>query len=161
MKVLYITHSESIQGAGIALLNIIRGMVPHGVDSVVIVPFHGEMEKILADIGVRCYISRCYNAIYPQLKGWKDYALWPYRLARTILANTIAKWKLKRIVDIERPDIIHSNTGVIRFGASVAQKKSIPHVWHIRELQSKISKKGFTIVPFASQSLCRNNKICL
>jgi len=137
MKVLYLTHSESIQGAGIALLNIVRGMVSHGIECVVIVPFHGEMEKNLVNIGVKCYISRCYNAIYPQLKGWMDYVLWPYRLGRTILTNAIAKRRLLRIVDIEHPDIIHTNTGVVRFGASVALKKSIPHVWHIREFQTR------------------------
>ena len=136
MKVLYLAHSESLQGAGIALINIVRGMVAQGVECIVVVPFHGEMEKRLVEIGAKCYISRCYNAIYPRLKRWYDYVLWPYRLMRTIIYNALAERYLMRLVDIERPDVIHTNSGVIRFGANVAKKKNIPHVWHIREFQS-------------------------
>lgn len=137
MKVLYLAHSESLQGAGIALINIVRGMVAQGVECIVVVPFHGEMENRLMEIGAKCYISRCYNAIYPRLKKWSDYVLWPYRLMRTIVFNAIAENFVSRLVDIERPDVIHTNSGVIRFGANVARKKNIPHVWHIREFQDR------------------------
>lgn len=151
MKVLYLAHSESLQGAGIALINIVRGMVAQGVDCMVVIPFHGEMEKRLTDIGAKCYISRCYNAVYPRLKKWSDYVLWPYRLTRTIVYNALAKRFVSRLVDVEQPDVIHTNSGVIRFGANVAKKKNIPHVWHIREFQDR----DFFGVPFGGLSKLR------
>ena len=36
-----------------------------------------------------------------------------------------------------KPDIIHTNTGVVHEGYSVAKLLKIPHVWHIREYQTK------------------------
>ena len=137
MKVLYIAHSENLQGAGIALINIVKGMIASGVECVVTVPFHGPIEERLTNVGARCHVVRCYNTIYPPLRGWKDYLFWPYRYLRTLLFNTIAKKKIETLVMREQPDVIHTNTGVLRFGAAVAKKYSIPHIWHIREFQNK------------------------
>ena len=152
MKILYLAHSESLQGAGIALINIVRGMVAQGVECIVVVPFHGELEKRLMEVGAKCYISRCYNAIYPRLKRTSDYLVWPYRLMRTFLYNALAERYVMRLVDIESPDMIHTNSGVIRFGANVARKKHIPHVWHIREFQDR----DFFGVPLGGEKKVRD-----
>ena len=36
-----------------------------------------------------------------------------------------------------KPDIIHTNVGVIHEGFHVAKELGIPHVWHLREYQTK------------------------
>ena len=41
------------------------------------------------------------------------------------------------IVREEKPDLIHTNVGVIQEGYFVAKFLRIPHVWHLREYQDK------------------------
>lgn len=137
MKVLYLAHSENIEGSGIALINILKGMSQFEVECVVVVPQPGAMKIEVEKLGLPCYVSMCHNAIYPRRKYFLDYILWPYRFVRTLVVNHLAKVRLEKIVKIEKPDIIHSNTGVIRFGCDVAEMFDIPHVWHVREFQSK------------------------
>lgn len=45
--------------------------------------------------------------------------------------------ELKKIVDEVKPDIIHSNSGVIHGGYEISRECNIPHVWHLREYQDK------------------------
>lgn len=136
MKILYLAHSGRIQGSGKALVNIIGGMLARGAEAVAVLPEKGELYDMLARRGVTCYTRICYNEIYPRCDCFRDVVLYLPRLIRTLLANKRAEKNLSRIVERERPDVIHTNTGVIRFGGRVAARYRIPHVWHIREFQT-------------------------
>lgn len=140
MKVIYINHSSGIQGAGLALLNIIKGMLKLGIEPIVVLPNNGPLVNIFHEMGIKVYFVMHYNAIFPRKKFISDYILYPYRLLRTLFFNKIAENRFKKVVLIEHPDIIHSNSGVIRFGSKIANELNIPHVWHVREF---ISKKFF------------------
>lgn len=137
MKIIYINHSSGIQGAGLALLNIIRGILKKGIVPIVVLPCTGPLADKLHEMGVKVYYVMHYNAIYPRRKFLTDYILYPYRLIRTLLYNKLAEHRFRKIVLAEQPDIIHSNSGVIRFGAKIANEQNIPHVWHVREFMSK------------------------
>lgn len=137
MKVLYVTHSPGIQGAGLALLNIVKGVIELGVEPVVVLPYEGPLVEKLQELGVKCHLVMCYNTIYPRRKYLYDYPIYPYRLIRTLITNHRAIDRFRKIVKEEKPDIIHTNSGVVRFAAQVAKEEGIPHVWHVREFQSK------------------------
>ena len=137
MKIVYINHSSGIQGAGLALLNIIKGMLKKGVVPIVVLPCAGPLADKFHEMGVKVYYVMHYNAIYPRRKFLTDYILYPYRLIRTLFYNKLAEQRFRKIVLAEQPDIIHSNSGVIRFGAKIAKEQNIPHVWHAREFMSK------------------------
>lgn len=137
MKVIYINHSPGIQGAGLALLNIIKGMQNLGVEPIVVLPHEGPLADRFRGMGIKVYFVMHYNAIYPRRKSIFDYVLYPYRLVRTLIFNQLAVSRFRKIVVKEQPDVIHSNSGVIRFGAKIAEEQKIPHVWHVREFQSK------------------------
>ena len=137
MKIIYINHSSGIQGAGLALLNIVRGMLKIGIVPIVVLPSTGPLADKFHEMGVKVYYVMHYNAIYPRRKFLTDYILYPYRLIRTLLYNKLAEHRFRKIVLAEQPDIIHSNSGVIRFGAKIAGERNIPHVWHVREFMSK------------------------
>lgn len=136
MKVLYIAHSSGLQGAGYALINILKGVIRHGIEPVLLLPQQGPISDVAKKLGIKCYYHKCYNSTYPAFNNIKDYILFPIRLLFTCLTNYLAQRNLERITRIEKPDLIHSNTGVIRFGAKVAKKHKIPHIWHIREYQT-------------------------
>lgn len=137
MKVIYISHSREIQGAAKALINIVDGIRAFGVTPIVVVPGNGSQLDELNKLGVKVYKVNCYQVVYPPLKVVKDFLLWPMRLFAVWVVNFIAICKLARIVNKEKPDIIHSNTGIIRFGEYVAKYFNVPHVWHIREYQTQ------------------------
>lgn len=136
MKVLYVAHSSGLQGAGIALMNILRGIQQCDIVPILLLPSRGPISEAAKRIGIKCYFSHHRNAIYPQRKSIIDYILYPLRLIRTLSLNYLAEMKLEKIIKTEKPDIIHSNSGVIHFGAEISRKHNIPHVWHIRECQT-------------------------
>lgn len=135
IKVLYIAHSSALHGAGLALINIVSGMLSRGVEPVVFLPNFGPVSERLTALGVRCIFAHFYMEIYPPLNGLRDLLLWFPRLVRTLLSNHLAARTLRKIVLEMNPDIIHTNTGVLHFGSKVSRRCNIPHVWHIREFQ--------------------------
>lgn len=136
MKVLLIAHSSGIQGAGIALRNIVNGLVKANVDIVVTFPSKGTLFNELKNKGVPCRIVRIKDYNVPQKKDAKSKILFFPRLIRIFIINFWGLLQLFFLVKEEFPDIIHSNSGVIRIGHIVSKILHIPHVWHIREYQT-------------------------
>ena len=136
MKVIYIAHSSGLQGAGFALLNIIKGIREFGITPILILPQKGILSKEFENLNIKCYYCPCCNTIYPSRKGLINLLKYPLRIIRMIVLNSYTLHKINKIIRIENPDIIHSNTGVIRVGAVAAKRNKIPHVWHIREYQT-------------------------
>lgn len=136
MKVLYIAHSAEMQGAGFALLNMLQGVLRYKVIPYVLVPSEGTLTITLKKMGIPFLVIPFYNAIYPRLNATlRDIVLFVPRLFRILIYNKLAERKLYMFLKNNQMNIIHSNTGVIHFGAKVAAQLSIPHVWHIREYQ--------------------------
>ena len=137
-KILYISHSGELQGAGIALINIIKGVtVTHEYEPIVVMPQEGVMSEILTRLGVRCYIIPYYNEIIPYLESFRQYLFFLPKILLCLISNVMAKKKLKKIIIQEAPVLIHTNSGVIHIGYRVAKELKIPHVWHLREIQGK------------------------
>ena len=152
MKVLYLAHSGAIQGSGKALLNIVQGMVSQGVEVIAVLPERGVLYDLFVRSGVKCYTHLFYNEIFPRCDRLSDIVLYLPRLVRTLVSNKTAESELRNIIRRESPDIIHTNTGVIRFGSRMAERFHIPHVWHIREFQAK--EYGFR--PFGGKKALEN-----
>ena len=56
-------------------------------------------------------------------------------IKRNIWKNRNIKYHCKILIPL-KPDIIYSNTSVISIGSYVANKLSLPHIWHLREFQN-------------------------
>ena len=128
MKVLYIAHSAGLQGAGFALINILRGILLTDITPIVIVPAKGDMYNEITKMGIKCYIIPFYMDIYPFLRSLRDYFLYIPRLIRVKTYNYFACKKVREIVCQEDISLIHTNTSVIHWGAVAAKKFNIPHV---------------------------------
>lgn len=126
MKVLYIAHSAEMQGAGFALLNMVQGVLRYKVVPYVFVPSEGTLTITLKKMGISFLVIPFYNAIYPRLNvTLRDIVLFVPRLLRILIYNKLAERKLYLFLKSNRMDIVHSNTGVIHFGAKVAARLSI------------------------------------
>ena len=126
-------------GATISFLNMILGLRSEGIRPVVLLPTKkksDELEKILQKNQVE------YHRTY----------IVPSRINKENLSNSV-RWLVKylylpfqkkksrkgieQIVKTLKPDIIHTNVGAIHEGFWVARKLNIPHIWHLREYQTK------------------------
>ena len=137
IKVLYISHSSGISGAEHCLLTLITKLRKNSFNPVVIFPSHGPLKEKIQDLGVKTYISRFDWWIKSQNHvGTMDDKL---RSRVEDIAN---------IIDLEKPDVIHTNTSVIWEGAIAAAIRRIPHIWHLHEkLEEHPTLKSYLPLP--------------
>ena len=160
MKILHINHSPNLDGSSYALLNILRGELLRGIIPIVILPFRGAMFNEVKKMGVDCYVYPFYMDVYPRIENLKDFLFYIPRLIRTLFFNSRVKAKLFSYVRKNAVDIIHSNSSVIHWGADVAEKFSIPHVWHFREFQDiglNYTPIGGGMIALKCKALRQNN----
>ena len=140
MKVLYYIHNSShVEGSYISLITMVEYMKHKGIEVAIAanrdlmssVAFHDFCQSYKIPI----YYLQIYLSVNKKpvgLQGNLLYIIW-------VLLALRHKWKcavaLNRVVKKERPDIIHTNTGVLHEGFWVAKINAIPHVWHLREYQ--------------------------
>lgn len=127
MKIGYILSTASVAGgANRSLLDLIRELKrrDRNFSCFVIVNAHGTMVDELEKIGVRCYVQTYAKAIKSN-KKWKT--------AGKRLFNIYAGNKLKKIIEEEKPDIIHNNSLPTTIGMEIALKENTPYICHIRE----------------------------
>lgn len=135
MRILYISHGGGHEGAPIALLNLIQGMIDMGIEVGVTVPqesgfFYEEMLRL----GVKVFYRRGYPSIMskPKLNGgvlsklkiYYEYSRMLIGVHRDILS----------IIKDFKPDIVHTNTSAIDYALLGCRLTHTPHVWHVREL---------------------------
>lgn len=144
MRILFILHpSGPSEGSSIAVLSIIKHLVMAGHEVSAVMPHLGEMVDALKDIGIKIFIVKYRNAVYPKLYTTKSLLSWPIRCFDMIWGNGRAEKKLINIIHIIKPDIIHTNVGVINIGYYVAKRMGIPHVWHIRETEKSLGSHHY------------------
>ena len=136
MKVVYIQHTTSMSGAGKALLNIIEQMIEKKVEVHIVLPDNrGMLYNHLSKLDVHCYIFPVTSWVWPATNSLRDWCLFPYRFLRKFRNSLLFYDKLDKLIRELKPEIIHTNVGVIHLGQILARKYSIPHVWHLREYQ--------------------------
>lgn len=135
MRVLYISHGGGHEGAPIALINLIKGMLDLGVKVGVTVPqkrgfFFEEMQRL----GVTVFCRRGYPSIMskPNVSGgvlskFKIY----YEYSKTLIG---VQRDMLSIIKEFKPDIVHTNTSAIDYALLGCRLTHTPHVWHVREL---------------------------
>ncbi|MBD5435107.1 MAG: glycosyltransferase family 4 protein [Treponema sp.] len=122
------------------------GIREKGIEIVIVHPKPKAEDEVLVselkDLGCTCVqldVAVSYN------KFGKNVLKYILRPVKIYWRKNIFYRQLRSIVLQERPDIIHTNTGVVHEGFLVAKKLNIPHVWHLREYQTK--DFHMTIVP--------------
>lgn len=151
MKVMYILHSCISGGATISFLNLVEGIRKANIEVVVVHPKPDEKDKHLikklTDIGCKCVTARVSTSINYKRKGFINHIKFILLFFLIFIRKVIFYKELNRIVKAERPDVIHTNTGVVHEGYLVSKKYKIPHVWHLREYQTLLGDSDIAIIP--------------
>lgn len=122
-------------GATISFFNMILGLKEKGVIPIVAYPKQRKKNElflsILLENNIRGYQIPLRSSILINTALTKKLL----QFAALHIVTFISQIYLGRIIKTEKPDIIHSNTGVLHIGNKIARKYNIPHFWHIREYQ--------------------------
>lgn len=140
MKVVYILHSVLMGGATISFINMVVGLMTRGITPIVFLPHAkngAELKESLQKNNISFIETDIVSSIInrPQniksLPGYVKRALFlPYNKQKSYRS-------LKQLIQSINPDIIHTNTGVVHEGFHIAHELKIPHVWHLREYQTR------------------------
>lgn len=142
MKIMYIIHSCIMGGATISFLNLVNGVINSGIEVVVIHPKPLKEDvcliERLREMGCHCIqLGVVESGISKSKNPFKRIIKFCILIGPLLLKKTVFLLSLKKVVKKESPDIIHSNSGVIHEGYKIALKYGIPHIWHLREYQTK------------------------
>lgn len=145
MRVAYILNDTSpTNGATKAFMQLLRGVMIHGVQPYVITPNEeGIYQTLKATEGVSVLALNYRPCAYPRLTIAKDYLLFiPKLIGRILIANK-ARNHLTTYLQANKIDIVHTNVSVIDIGYEAAKTCNIPHIFHIREYGDKLGLRFF------------------
>lgn len=134
LNVLYIAHISTLYGANRSLLNLISGM-SEKVSCTVVVPSEGPLTDELRSRQIKFVIVGFKHASLAIKSPLLQLLLYIPRKISLVLSNQMAVRKLSKCLEMDRFDLIHSNSGVITLGGIIARRFRKPHVWHLREFQ--------------------------
>lgn len=141
MSILYILNSGSMDGASISFLNLLKGMRDKGFECHVVIPRKSLINPIfikeLELLKVRFYIIPVYFSIRNvKTVGSRNVK---YLINSFFVIKKIKKVesyiRLYRLIKKIRPDIVHTNVGIIHQPFMICEKLGIRHIWHLREYQ--------------------------
>lgn len=133
MRILYIHTTNIWGGATVALYRILLAMKSRGHDVYVVTnKSKGPFLDKLDSVGIKHYEHRLSLTIYPKVKNPLK---WCWRTLGLLYRIHDEKKFISKVIDIVKPDIVHTNVGPFSQAYDICKKKSVPHVWHQREYQ--------------------------
>ena len=134
MRILYILHSTlPTSGATKAILGLVALLETMGVKPIFIVPNTDGIYQVLKKRDWEVYAVLFKMSIYPPTAGIKAKLLFIPKVICRFGINVRALMKIRKLVIVNQPDIIHTNTSVVSLGRIVARWTHTPHIQHIRE----------------------------
>lgn len=130
MRVLFISHTNSLDGANRSLLQLVKELRDnHDVTPIVVCP-RDRQSHVLTDVyakeGIECIPVPLVKF---KLVGNKSLVAKMLLAASFLLRNLYLFYALRGV----KFDLVHSNSSVIDMGAYLVLWRRVPHVWHLRE----------------------------
>ena len=140
MKIMYIIHTNKYDGSNISLLNLVNGIVKN-YEIIIVYPKEKNINNTIIEefkkLGCKCIPARVSTSFNYFDSSKFKIIKFILRYLLIIVKKILFYKDLDIIIKNEKPDIIHSNTSVLQEGFIIAKKYNIPHIWHIREYQTK------------------------
>ena len=134
MRVLYILSGTTIYGGATkSFLTLVEFLKNKGVELGVVCPDERGVWSVLQKKNINTFKINYRFSTLPSIKNYKDLIKFLPRLILRKVINQKARKELYNIVKAFSPDIVHTNSSVIKIGYDVAHQLNIPHIFHIRE----------------------------
>ena len=131
MTVLFVAGDADYSGATLSMLTLIELLKADGVKSMVVLPYAGRIEGLLAEKQIEYFVINSNRWIRPI--GEKG-SVWTYlKRFKLRLQNISAVKRIRKIIKRKKVDLIHVNTLAPYVGAVAARITKTPYIWHIRE----------------------------
>lgn len=138
-KILLIANEGQRGGAANALLSLAEGL-KDDYEPIILFGKPGPLSDLCKENNIKFEVIKFLPfrtvAGPTKLKKYAKICLFPILYLRYFLTNHIALKKINKIIDMNEISLIHTNTNRDDFGAVLAKKFNIPHVWHIREIDN-------------------------
>lgn len=126
-KILYLHAGAELYGADIVLLELLKNIDKKKFEPLVILPCEGPLVEKLKENNIKVKVIE-----YPILR--RKYFT-PFGILNYIRDYFKYSKEIKKIVEKNNIDIVHTNTAAVLEGVYVKQKiKTIKHIWHIHEI---------------------------
>jgi len=112
----------------VKLCTVLKEVYKHKI--IVVLPCIGEGTKLLQEAGIEFRVIKSYHWCVTNKKNKLSTNV---HMILKMLLNIKAQNNIKRMLEKERPDLVHLNTTYTYIGAKVAKQCHIPYVWHLRE----------------------------
>ena len=130
MRVLFISHTNSLDGANRSLLQLVKELRDNHNVTPIVVCLRDRQSHVLTDVyakeGIECIPVPLVKF---KLVGNKSLVAKVLLAASFLLRNLYLFYALRGV----KFDLVHSNCSVIDMGAYLALWRRVPHVWHLRE----------------------------
>ena len=144
MNIAYILNGTAPNGGATkAFVNMLEGVMKHGVKPYVVVPDGEGITCELKSRNIPTLVVIYRTSAYPTFHTLKEKVLFVPKLIARLIVNHRATKALTSFLKDNKIDIVHSNTGVVRIGFDAAQKLGIPHIYHIREFANLLGYRYF------------------
>lgn len=128
MKVLFVSHERHRKGSSVSMLTTIQFLMEvYGWQIDVLLPYYGLVHRILRERNVPHRILFYFSNYRKLGRGLK--------LSEQIkeCANSVAEFRLRRILEKENYDCVISNSTAVDIGARACLKLGIKHIYYVRE----------------------------
>ena len=131
MEVLAITYCRAMLGANRSMVAMIKDMRDrYSVSFTVLMPsvIDGDLEQVL--------ISENIPYIVAPMKMWvmpNKVTLKKVRKLSGVVKSYYFRNKILKQIKNKKFDLIYTNNSTVQYGALLAVKLKVPHIWHIRE----------------------------
>lgn len=133
INVLYISHeSRDVFGSTLSLANMLNSLKKE-VKPTIVLSQKGKAYDYLKGQGFPCIVVPFKLNIAPN--RFKALKYIPRKVVDYCI-NSMAIWRLRKIVKDEDIQLVHSNSSVVTIGYKLARRCGLKHVWHLREFQN-------------------------
>jgi glycosyltransferase involved in cell wall biosynthesis len=155
-NIVFVSNSGSIGGAQRCLLDLIY-QLPINLKPIVIIPRKGKFELELINNEIE------YKII--NFRGWW-YSKFRIKLLERLINNFFCLFKAFQYLKNKNVSLVYTNTLYSPFGAILAYRLKVPHIWHIHEFThlNYIQKFDFGIKnslnfvnSFSNEIICPSN----
>ncbi len=134
MKVLYIVDPGIVGGATCSFVELVTQMQIYGVEAVVCTSNRNSLNELLDNKKITNYALGYYSVLEPASPyKWKRPIKYIMRWVLYRVKLHLALNKIKKCINIQSIDLIHTNSARNDLGCFLNKKYKIPHIMHIRE----------------------------
>ena len=140
IRVLYILHNRSLDGSLLTWITMAEYLISKGIEVCVVCEDSlfefNEFNQFIRKYNIQTYTTYIQYSVreMPPIKLSKKIR-WMWKMVTMLRRKLLFFIRLLKIAKKVKPDIIHTNTGVVHEGVFAAKMLNIPHIWHLREYQ--------------------------